>query len=287
LLHIVDPMLAATPFDLHSDMAPTFYIEGNPVPGEPIAREFERAAAQLTATNPRTGNVDSLIEYLADPVEMKLLHMVTGDPQRTPTFVLFGNPDYYFQPNGTPDVVESPGYAWNHGGTNKEIVTTWLGMVGPGVQRRGVDDEVWSDHTDIRPTMLLLTGLQDDYSHDGRALLEMLDDKALPHELREHGNERSFIRLARAYKAIQAPVGPLGMATLAASTKALAGDDATYASIEAQLATLGSDRDALAAKMISALENAAFHGGTLTHGETLQLVTQAEALLKRAHALAH
>lgn len=32
---------------------------------------------------------------LADPVEMKLLHMITADPKRTPTFVLFANPDFW------------------------------------------------------------------------------------------------------------------------------------------------------------------------------------------------
>ena len=109
--------------------------------------------------------------------------MVTGDPQRTPTFVMFGNPDYYFQTSGTPDFVENPGFAWNHGGVDPKINTTWLGMVGPGVEHRGIDDATWSDHTDIRPTMLLLAGLTDDYAHDGRVLVENLSDGALPKAL--------------------------------------------------------------------------------------------------------
>jgi hypothetical protein len=45
-------------------------------------------------------------------------------------------------------------------------------MVGPGVQRLGRDDAVFSDHTDVRPTMLALLGLKDSYVHDGRVLSE-------------------------------------------------------------------------------------------------------------------
>src|ERR1043165_6213097 len=78
----VDPSLAATPFILRNDMAPTFYIQGNPPPGAPIPRAYERATAQLTAVNPIDGGTDQLAAFLADPVEMKLLHMVTADPQR-------------------------------------------------------------------------------------------------------------------------------------------------------------------------------------------------------------
>jgi len=49
---------------------------------------------------------------MADPVELKLLHMITDDPLRTPTYVMFGDPDYFFQTFG-PDVVVNPGFAWN------------------------------------------------------------------------------------------------------------------------------------------------------------------------------
>ena len=71
----------------------------------------------------------------------------------TPTFVMFADPDYFFLTCG-PDAVEDPGFAWNHGGVAPEI--------GPCVKAQGVDDDTWSDHTDIRPTMLVLLGLRDD-----------------------------------------------------------------------------------------------------------------------------
>jgi hypothetical protein len=33
---------------------------------------------------------------LADHAEQKLLHMITSDPRRTPNFIVFANPDYFF-----------------------------------------------------------------------------------------------------------------------------------------------------------------------------------------------
>jgi hypothetical protein len=283
LLNGVNPSLASTPFDIHFDMAPTFYVSGNPTPGAAIARAYERAAAQLTAVSPITGNTDTLMQELADPVEMKLLHMVTGDPQRTPTFVMFGDPDYFFLTSG-PLVQEDPTFAWNHGGTNREIVTTWLGMVGPGVRRGGIEDDVWSDHTDIRPTMLLLAGLTDDYAHDGRALVEALEQDSLPQSLAE--SEFLFRVLANAYKQINAPVGGLGKKTLALSTKALSGDDAKYAALEAQLGAITVTRDAIAAQMIQGLEAAEFRGTPLGFAATLNLLKQASALLFQVELLA-
>lgn len=284
ILNQQDPSLASTPIDLHFDMAPTFYVEGNPAPGAPIARAFERAAAALTTTSVITGNVDRLTRYLADPVELKLLHMVTGDPQRTPTFVMFGNPDYYFQTSGTPDFVENPGYAWNHGGVDHKVNTTWLGMVGPGVEHHGIDDATWSDHTDIRPTMLVLAGLTDDYAHDGRVLVENLSDEALPRSLRGESGQ-AFEVLAAAYKQITAPVGRLAMDTLEASTAALAGDDTTYAAVESSIGALTTKRDALAATIIQKLEDAEFNGQPLDLATSLDLAAQAEELLFEAHLL--
>src|SRR5262249_52966253 len=78
-----------TPFSVHSDSAPTVYITGTPARDAPVTRTFERATGKLTALNPITGQTDTLPQFLADPVEMNLLHMVTADPARTPTFTMF------------------------------------------------------------------------------------------------------------------------------------------------------------------------------------------------------
>jgi len=130
-------------------------------------RAVERATGALTLTNPISHKAGKLTQYLAGPTELKLLHMVTADPARTPTFVLFARPDYYvtggcgYAYNSAPSdtslcVTQSRSYAWLHGNVQPDISTTWLGLAGPGVQHNGVDSSTWSDHTDIRPTMLAL-----------------------------------------------------------------------------------------------------------------------------------
>jgi hypothetical protein len=106
--------------------------------------------------------------------------MITDDPARTPTFIMFGDPEYFFLSFGSNTPVVNPGFAWNHGGIQPEIAQTWLAFVGPGVLQGSTraDDGleiVFSDHTDIRPTMMALLGLQDDYVHEGRVLFEVLN----------------------------------------------------------------------------------------------------------------
>jgi len=85
--------------------------------------------------------------------------MVNPDPSRTPTFTMFANPDFFFQTfppscGGNPCV--NPGFAWNHGDFQSEIGNTWVGIAGPGVQSRGIDAQTWTDHTNLRPTILTL-----------------------------------------------------------------------------------------------------------------------------------
>jgi hypothetical protein len=286
LLGKEDPTLnfTNTPFDIHFDMAPAFYISGQPATGSPIARQFELDASKLTVVNPITGNTDKLSLYLADPVELKLEHMITGDPLRTPTFVMFGDGNYYFQTFG-PDAIVSttsktvnlPGFAWNHGGALPEITTTFLGLVGPGVKNLGIEDDIWSDHTDIRPTLLSLVGLQDDYQSQGRVLAETLHDWVLPESIRDSGDE--FVELARAYKRITAPVGPLGLSSLQVSTAALAGDANQYTILEDQLSLITDIRNQIADTMLQRLTDAEFHGKAIHHGEAELLVFEANTLL--------
>jgi hypothetical protein len=302
LLAKQDPNTVNTPFDIQFDMVPVFYIDGNPAVGSPLSREFERDAAALTVVSPITGNVDKLTAALADPVELKLLHMVTGDPQRTPTFVMFGDPDYFFVLGG-PDAVEDPGFVWNHGGIQKEIVTTFLGLVGPGIEANGIDDSVWSDHVDIRPTMLVLTGLKDDYQDDGRALVEEFNDWALPkgvsasadgngrggdRDRRSH-HDNEFVELARAYKQINAPNAELGRTSLRISTKALAsgspGNDSKYIELENALSNITLARDVLAAQMLQVLQDAEFNGKPVPPERAELLTSQAKVLLDLVHSL--
>jgi len=275
-----------TPFKVHSDDAPTIYITGNPVRTDPVARSFARALDGLTAVSPITGNTDKISQFLADAVEMKILHMVTADPARTPSLVMFGDPDYFFfagAPNCTSAcVTELPGFAWNHGDVQPEIVTTWLGMVGPGVRDDGVDGTTWSDHTDIRPTILLLAGLKDDYGHDGRVLSEALTGAALPPSVTGNGN--IFRQLAQSYKQINAPVGQFGRGTLQISNSALISNDSgdgTYNQLENNLINLNAQRDSLAGQMIQILEDAAFNGKPIDPAVASSLIQQANQLLQQ------
>jgi len=240
----------------------------------------------VTAVNPITGNTDTIAQFLADPVEMRILHMVTADPARTPTFTLFADPNYFLfagAPNcNSPCVTENPAFAWNHGDVQSDITTTWLGMVGPGVSNLGVDSTTWSDHTDIRPTLMVLLGLNDDYSHDGRALTEDLDGWARPAATRMNG---AYARLAVMYKKIDAAVGQFGLVTLMASTDGINANDSLYAQKESQLSSLNNQRDSLAAQMIALLEGAEFNGQAITQQQAQALVAQGQALLGQANAL--
>ncbi len=277
LLGQVDPTLnfTNTPFDIHFDMAPAFYISGQPATGSPIARQFELDAAKLTAVNPITGNTDQLTRYLVDTPGMRFLHMVTGDPLRTPTFVMFGNPYYYFQTYGA-DLAVNDGFAWNHGGVDPKINTTFLGIVGPGVKTLGATGAIFTDHVDTRPTILSLVGLKDDYQSQGRTIAEVLNDWAMPEGVRESGNE--FTELAAAYKRINAPTGELGLAILNISTKALEGDPKTYAGLEWQIGVITGWRNGLAQQMAAELNAAELNGHRISEGRERDLVTQANIL---------
>ncbi len=165
-------------FDIHFDDAPAFYVDGQPGRDDPSVRKLERDVGDLTSLDPYVRNSSGKVqtvkmtENLADPVELKTLHQVNTDPNRTPTFVDYGNDDFYFQESNCSGVAQcaSPGFAWNHGDDQSEIGNTWVGFVGPGVANTGVDATTWTDHTNVRPTILALTGLQDDYTDDGHVL---------------------------------------------------------------------------------------------------------------------
>ena len=255
-----------TPFSVHSDDAPTFYINSNPGQLTPLTRRFEHEAAALQAFNPITGNTDTLTQAIADQQEQTLLHMVTADPNRTPNFIMFADPDYFLSASGkTAHCVplstcsqEGPGFAWNHGDFQPEITKTWLGMAGPGVEKKGVTGAFFSDHTDIRPTMMSLTGLTDDYAHDGRVLIEVMTDGAVPATLQQH--RATFGQLASVYKAINAPLGPVGMKSLQDATTAIEGSDGAYIGFRAQLTAFTNQRNSIAGHMNQMLEASEFGG---------------------------
>jgi hypothetical protein len=296
-----------TPFSLENDTAPQFYVIGNPSSSSASVRKLEHDVSGLTASNPYSGNSKELItNYLADPVEEAILHMVNADPARTPTFSLFGKPDYYLQDLGAtcsgPCVSVNSSFAWDHGAYAPEINTTWVGFVGPGVAAHGLDGSgaaegpssagpnsgqgtipgagtkgTWTDETDIRPTLMSLTGLKDDYEHDGRVVTELLTNP--------FGELRSpqVTALGACYKQLNSSVGQFGTATLQADTAAIqstSSGDATYTDALAKLTKLDQQRDQLGQKIKDSLEGAAFHGESIQN--PLGLTQSCQAIITAA-----
>ena len=278
-----------TPFEIHFDSAPAFYINDNPAPDSSTTRHLERDAAYLNAFDPISNRNVYLTQYLAGPTELRLLHMETGDPRRNPSFVMFANPNYYLEtysdcPSGAAQpgcVNQFQGDAYNHGDVYPEINRTWLGIVGPGVKNLGETAAVWSSHTDDRPTMLALLGLPDDYVHEGRVLAEALDSSVTSPDLRN----RAVLRMAHVYTQLESPVGQFGLDTLKASTAALAANDpgdAIYSQCDDALRRLGNERDTVASHMQALLNGAEFGHQRIGQDQAQALTLEGEHILKQA-----
>jgi len=282
---------APNAFTVHGDDAPTFYLAkvgtGALAQTDPDTRQFERSMAGITNLNPYTGATDRLLLRMADQTVMKTLHMYTaGDPARNPTFVFFANDDYFITdfPASTCESCINPAFAWNHGDDQQQIATTWVGYVGPGVRSDGVRSDVWSDHTDLRPTILTLVGLKDDYQHDGRAIIEAMKDGAVPQTLRAH--RAALLALGIAYKQLNAPFGLFGQSALRISTAALASgngsSDVTYTTYQNLVSSWTTRRDTLASQIKSMLSGAEFGGQALDERQAAALTIQAAALVAEA-----
>ena len=280
-------------FTVHGDDAPPFYLArkgaGPLGQTDPDTRTFERTIAGLTAVNPFTGNTDEVLDLYADQTGMKSLHMfTTGDLGRNGTFVFFGDADYFITdfPTSTCATCVNPGFAWNHGDVQKEIGQTWIGLVGPGVANLP-DQTVFTDHTDVRPTINALTGLPDTYEDDGRVITQALVPGAVPAALT--ADQSTIEGLGAAYKAINAPFGEFAQDMLITSTKALQGadpGDTIYTSKETSIANLTTARDALAAQIREALDLAQFANQAIDSVTAAGWMSQAQTLLNSADALA-
>jgi hypothetical protein len=280
-----------TSFNYDFDDAPGIWInhdKGGQT--DAVTRTLEHHVAALTGFDPIVGGNNQITQGLADQTEQAFLHMVTSDPNRTPNFILFANPDYFFtgsspapQSCAVPPLAscfaETRNFAWNHGNFQQDIVHTWLGIVGPGVRNEGVSNALFTDHADVRPTVLSLAGLTDDYVHDGRVIFEILHDRILPSAVRD--GENILHRLAVAYKRINAPVGPLGLASLKIATKGVESTNDGYLKVTEAIQDLSAARDAIAGAMIAALEGAAFTNQPVNEEAAEQLIHAADELLER------
>jgi hypothetical protein len=289
----------STPFTYHFDDAATVYVQGKPLTNAPVVRQLEKTMAGLSTVNPQTGLPESLLGTglgsslqgaIVDQVGQKLLHMSSAsDPNRDPTFTFFGDPNFFFSTTGKLDPVVGTGFAWNHGDVQPEIARTFIGMVGPGVRPIGVTQptDFFTDHTDVRPTMMYLLGLKDDYQHDGRVVLEMIEPNTLSGSLHAHSD--TLLQLGQIYKQINAPFGSLAQSTLTVSTFAIqstSDNDAVYNALESHIASWTSQRDALAPQIKQLLAGAQFNGQSINEQQAKQLISSSQALLDAASACA-
>jgi len=280
-----------TDFSVHSDDAPTFYLNGNPAPSSTPVRSLEHTLTDMKLSDPyvNNGQLVPVAVNFADPVEEATLHMVNSDPARTPSFTMFGNDDIFFNASPNPVVCGSnpcvsPSFAWNHGDIQEEIGNTWVGMVGPGVGSNGVNSTTWTDHTNLRPTIMALTGLKDDYTEDGVVLSQALTQAATPPALNAQTQQ-----LGQLYEQLNAPFGQFGSDTLKASTNAIESNirfDSAYHSIEAAIQILTGQRNALAGQIHAALQAAEFSGQPVNPGAATVWELKGATLLAQARALA-
>jgi hypothetical protein len=281
------------------------YVHGQPAADDPTVRQLERDTAAMTGNNPYTGNPnENITKYQAAATEQRILHLQTSDPLRTPTYTLFPMPDYFFSSSGA-NVSINNGFAYNHGYYSPNIDVTWSSLVGPGIAARGVDGPqpaagnqpsdpnstqtvpaastvgTWVEETDLRPTLLYLVGLKDDYPTDGRVISQALSNPS--------GALQDTEELAVAYQQLNSSVGEFATNTLIADSAALASgsasDDSAFTHEQHTLSVLADARDRVAAEMKEVLIAAAA-GDAPSHGQLTSLRMQARALIAASERLA-
>ncbi len=296
---------AGTPFDIEPQGA-SIYVHGNPGANDPTVRQLERDTAAMTNPHDAYSGVDNepIVDYQAGALEQRVLHMQSIDPLRFPTYTLFPKPDYFFSTSG-PNVSINSSFAYDHGYYSPNIDVTWVGIAGKGVAVNGLDGPApadgnqpsdpestntvpeasrvgtWVEETDIRPTMLYLLGLQDDYASDGHVITQALD--TVPPAL------AATAQLDAGYDQIESSVGQFGTDTLLADTRALASgsssDDSAFETEQETLGQLADDRDTAVAKIKKVLNDAAA-GITPNHGQVTSGLALVRELLARADRLA-
>src|SRR4051794_28049112 len=192
---------AGAQYDLQPQGA-SIYVHGQPAADDPTVRQLERDTAAMTNTSDPYANYsgvpnEKIVKYQAGALEQRVLHMQTNDPLRTPTYSIFPMPDYFFSTSGA-NVSFNNGFAYDHGYYSPNIDVTWAAIAGPGVVNNGVDGPgptggnesqdpnsthtvpeastqgTWIEEADMRPTLLHLVGLHDDYQTDGQVITQAL-----------------------------------------------------------------------------------------------------------------
>jgi hypothetical protein len=269
----------ATSYLMLADSAPDFYVEkqgtsGPPAQSDAAVRTMEQQVASTTYTDPYTGTTGvRLAKFEADQAELNAMHMVTADPARTPTFVTFAPGEDYVESGFPSDcgsttavACTNAGFVGVHGDFTPETFTTWTGFAGPDVRNDlGGVTNVFTDHTDMRPTLMALVGLTDDYQTAGRVISEIIQPGTV---LPSTGQSTTAQQLGQDLKKVSAPTygatetsdnGGFGPATLVADTTAVQGTstgDTTWAQTDACIATLTNERNLLVSQIQGTLSAA-------------------------------
>jgi hypothetical protein len=306
----------------HRDSALALSLLNQPADSTAVVKQMaiDLVAAQIfnpyktPGANPLQTN-ENVTNYLADQTEEQILHMVTADPLRTPSIADFAQPWEYIQEAGncggsTLDFTtgkrscSDSGFAYVHGDYDPEPISgakpdvnamsannTWVGFVGPGVASNGTDWKTLGDEVDIRPTLLYLAGLSDDYQHDGRVLTELLkqpsaalsgnkiDDLGLMLKRLDMASSPGLDRVLGDNQ----PEGFAGDTMLAVTQAAKAGDVSKYDTL---LGILGPERDAVVADILELLDHAAFTGAVPASDQVALDLANGRCLLQAANKLA-
>ncbi len=223
-------------------------------------RQLERDFSSLTMVDPYDGpNAEPVAKWMVDPTAEQLLHFVNADPNRTPSFTVFPNPDVFFS-QGTADPASDScpagttaaaapstcnpldsSFAWDHGYYAPEVDTTWLGLVGPGVRHLGLDgpDAAFGANSSGKAPSGMTTvpqaslvGTWADHTDTRPTLLALVglkddytgDGRVLTEVLSIHPGATSnplFLPLAICYKQLNSSVGLFGTDVIVADTAAL------------------------------------------------------------------
>jgi hypothetical protein len=202
---------------------------------------------------------------------------VAADPTRVPDVTVFGEPDVQFRERGARLIGRTAAPLWNHGTLGPAMERVWLALRGPGIRPGPLT--TWTDHPDILATVHALLGLPT-AELDGQVIVSALADELVPAAARDP----AALRLAAAAKQAQAPLGTFARAALMVATTAAEMDADDAAHLDAALAHLVDERDALVAAARARFA-AALAGVPLPSEEARDLTERLEGLAARAQAL--
>lgn len=274
-----------TAFDLIFGAAASLYLRGNPAPGEPATRQLEQDLAGLQIVDPSSGAARPLTEAIADRATMQFLHLAAASAARRPSVLLFAQSGIEAVGGASagpcaaaaPCIQRDPASAWVRAGLSEATTQSWMAMVGPGVKALGETDAVASSVVDMRPTLLALLALRDDYRHDGHVLARVMTSDALPAAI--NASEPGYTALADLCRDLDAPLGVLGRRVLARMDRAVRADDDAYRQALQGLDALATVRDRLALQEKALLASAAFDNRPLDPAQLSALISESKAIL--------